>query len=78
MHTCQQLISNHNIIIVCLSYKMTWQYLRMLVQEMGAEAKVKSGHQLWSYDNFKSIDEIDTSGKVPLYNILVKGILQMF
>ena len=31
---------------------MMWQYLRAFIQEMNAEAEVKFGHWLWSYDNF--------------------------
>ena len=37
---------------VCLSYDMTWLYLKKMVDEADYLGQVKKGHWLWIYDNF--------------------------
>lgn len=51
MHGHSQALSVLNHAGVCLSYDMTWQYLRKIINEMDVEAKIKSGHWVWAYDN---------------------------
>ena len=37
---------------ICLSYDMTWTYLKRLSEEADYQGQVKEGHWLWVYDNF--------------------------
>ena len=36
---------------VCLSYRNTWRYLKLLTQEANFLQRVQSGKWVWVYDN---------------------------